>query len=909
MPEHWWPHAALYLSGTGSSYWQRSDNQEISWADGRTIAFLPEIVTVLNRLAPEGLPPFGAVLLLIAACRENWGDPPSRRGLLAGLLDNAACDAASINLTASKPESGKSSPLLNEVWDGLDKVHALPCDLRYSPAAKADLAAAVFDGLHGRLSPQVSKDIVEALATWNGSLPAGSVAMSTYSPTRDLGALRAGLARIDETNLRLRAKTGLETLPAPAPIDVPPLTGRAWLGWLEQQEEFAGLGRLAKRLLAAIHIPRNLNEPDELPLGGITDIAPRGPLDRLLLSELAHDDLTLAVRVAMNEALYLRRESPPRTPPHQRHILLDSGLRLWGSPRLYATAVALAMTAQNDPHLNVRVYRAAGKGLARVVMNTAEGLRNHLAALDHRLHPGDALPRLVELLDESEGGDAVVVTSDDTFNDPAFQRALERSAIGSVYFATVSRDGRFELRQYSSAGSKHISKADLPLDEILRGPRQAVRMRDADKGPLPAIFRAAPFPLLLSAPVTLDNSWYVHELGLLTLTGDGRLLRWNIQTQGAEQLATGLPPGRIFGATDPTNDSGRICVILGRLSTRGLHAVLMSRDGKVDSAVPLQVGGIGSPAVMVDQTAAYVAMNQSVTAIDLTSRNFPAVRADPQVSAADVRSCSVFKTISQLDGTWAWYRPTLLGQRIEYLMVCRRELLRMFEVRGIEGPVGITPEGNLFFTKNDEIKTVEHGLPSPVCEAVSRDGLRFILKGGDQRMVVHTLNGSAKKCSDVVRDLEPYLHLLARPRPFRRRFQGIGVDLGGQLSLIMRKNAKWTLQMPAMSFLVGAPTVDFSWEAFSDWEHSDIAGFCLKRATFPSGSVAALDSRGLLHLRSAEANIPECTIVLCEGPTAGWCADGRVWGPEYYLGSQKRAIATAETIAREVIGPFLERLR
>ena len=403
MPEHWWPHAALYLSATGASYWQRSDNQEISWADGRTIAFLPEVVTVLNRLATEGLPPFGAVLLLIAACRENWGDPPSRRGLLAGILDNDACGDASINLTVSKSDSEKSSSLLNEVCNGLDKVHALPRELRYSSAAKAELAAAVFEGLHSRLNPQVSKEIVEALATWNGSRQAGSATKSSYSSTRDLAALRAGLARIDETILRLRAKTSLEALPGPAPIDIPPLTGRDWLGWLEQQEEFAGLARLAKRLLAAIHIPRNLNEPEDLPLGGITDIAPRGPLDRLLLSELAHDDLTLAVRVAMNEALYLRRESPPRTPPHQRHILLDSGLRLWGLPRLYATADGLAMTAHSDPHMNVQVYRPAGPGLDGVVMNTAEGLRTPLGALDQRLHPGDALPRLVELIEESEG--------------------------------------------------------------------------------------------------------------------------------------------------------------------------------------------------------------------------------------------------------------------------------------------------------------------------------------------------------------------------------------------------------------------------------------------------------------------------------------------------------------------------
>ena len=469
------------------------------------------------------------------------------------------------------------------------------------------------------------------------------------------------------------------------------------------------------------------------------------------------------------------------------------------------------MTAHDDPHLKLQVYRPEGAGLETVVMNTPEGLRGHLAALDHRLHPGDSLPRLVELLEESEGGDAVVITSDDTLDDPAFLRALERSAIGSVYFATVARDGRFELQQYSRSGRKHLSKAQLPLEEILGGRRPAARLRDSDKGPLPAIFRAAPFPLLLSAPVNLDNSWYVHELGLLTLTGDGRLLRWNIQTQGAEQLATGLPPGRIFGATNPMNGDDRTCLILGRLNTRCLHAVLLDRGGKIDATVPLEHGGIGSLTVLVDHGVAYIATNQRVVAVDLTSPNFPAISAKSVLSPVDVRSGTLFKTVRRYDGSSVWHRAVLRDERVEYSMVCHEDLLRMFDVRGVEGPVGITPQGDIFFTGRDETKTVNHGLPLPVrCVAVSRDGLRFVLQHGDQCMLVHTLNGSAKKCSNAVRDLEPYLHLLARPRPLRRRFQGIGVDVGGQLSLVMRKNTKWTLQTPTMSFPVGARCASIS---------------------------------------------------------------------------------------------------
>ena len=104
--------------------------------------------------------------------------------------------------------------------------------------------------------------------------------------------------------------------------------------------------------------PASLPDPEELPMGGFSDIENRGSLDRLLMSELAYDDLTLAVRIALNEALYLRRETPPTTPSLARSILIDVGIRMWGIPRVFATSVALALLATTDRHAVATAYRA-----------------------------------------------------------------------------------------------------------------------------------------------------------------------------------------------------------------------------------------------------------------------------------------------------------------------------------------------------------------------------------------------------------------------------------------------------------------------------------------------------------------------------------------------------------------------
>lgn len=57
-------------------------------------------------------------------------------------------------------------------------------------------------------------------------------------------------------------------------------------------------------------------------------------------------------------------------------------------------------------------------------------------------------------------------------------------------------------------------------------------------------------------------------------------------------------------------------------------------------------------------------------------------------------------------------------------------------------------------------------------------------------------------------------------------------------------------------------------------------------ASWSDGSQAFLDSRGLLHLKSANRNVPEITLVLHnDGALAAWSSDGRVYGPRCFHGS------------------------
>jgi hypothetical protein len=76
-----------------------------------------------------------------------------------------------------------------------------------------------------------------------------------------------------------------------------------------------------------------------------------------------------------------------------------------------------------------------------------------------------------------------------------------------------------------------------------------------------------------------------------------------------------------------------------------------------------------------------------------------------------------------------------------------------------------------------------------------------------------------------------------------------------------------------------------------------------------------LDSRGLLHLKSADRQISQLSIVLVNDELdifqqgcAGWCEDGRVWGSKMFHADVDAVPCSATSIYDEIIRPFALRL-
>jgi hypothetical protein len=707
-----------YLRAPDGGFWEWRDGGEaIVWKDNRTIAFRAEVAHVLRWLAPQGLPSFSAMLLLLAATRRSWLEVRSGVGIIAGALQGSA------------PQS-----LLSNVFNELDKVAQLEAELRTPIAAKRVLVEMALEGAPRVAQGPTAAAIVDAMERGIGEfidVADGMVVVSNYAPAllaRDLHLLSAGIHRVDAQALRMRLATGIEEAPQPAEIELlPSETARQLISSLIDDAEFVGVGRIAKRLESMVSLPRRLSAAPEQEAGGYSDIANRGPLDRLLISELAHDNHTLAVRVAMNEALYVCRESPPSSPQTNRAILIDAGIRMWGLPRLFATAAALAFAAQSGRAGKVDFFRASDDFAEPIELLSRSGVAEHLAALEPDLHPAAALADFLKRIASDDlSTEPILLTSQQALDAADVQETLRQLAPPQLLMASVDRDGIFRLWERTPRGCKLMREATIDLADIVSAPATLVDRSSANG--LPAIFSVSPFPLKLPHAVRHGETWWSGHWGALSLTSDGRLMRWTMPGRGAMQIAERLPIGKLWWASQP--DAGdNVSVVTG--SPHKLHVFSVGREGLRQQPTPLQLGDFGAVAsvcahngVLFACCKTRVAVFDPATGAQLTRLSIP--------HGFRWKHGRFFRLT--YDGK-PWYALSYngLSASLEAVPIAAKpsaapELSAMFEYAGGDGPVGVTPDGRFYLTAEEKLERVWHELSGDIrVLGISLDGKRLCL--------------------------------------------------------------------------------------------------------------------------------------------------------------------------------------
>ena len=468
-----------FFSPGNNNFWRWADGGEIiEWNSGETIVYRRELYDLLNLFKGIGLPPLEAILMVLDACKDNWriDDFILKINELDG-FENFGYPA----FTPDRHflETHRSSQIQEiRAIDTLIRVSRLPKEMRtgnyrtlvllklfeYTPAyltpaedARGNLY--VFGGdiftnwLNSQPTPKTHNRVIKSIE-----------ALSSFSS--------------EQCELEVLLRTGLEEPPEPAPLPIPePVPNNEdLLTQLSQDPQTAGLARLTKRLIAALNIPPHTQGASDQPLGGVSDISNRGDFDRLLLSELANDDDTLSARLVNNEALYLRRETPPDPQLQERVILVDTSLRLWGMPRVFAVSAALGCALNNHQKAGISAFAMGKEILGPNALATKEEVIHFLEQLSPVLHSGEALRSFFRQQPQSAQRAVFFITSEEVMADKNFSLIFAEQQQHLDYLLVLSRTGTLLFFKLVNGHRSLMSTSVFDLEALLFEPKKSAML-------------------------------------------------------------------------------------------------------------------------------------------------------------------------------------------------------------------------------------------------------------------------------------------------------------------------------------------------------------------------------------------------------------------------------------------------
>lgn len=869
-----WETAHEYLASTHNGPWHWADDGKvIAWHDGTTIAFRQEIQQVLEWLAPGGLPPFGSIVFLFAACRGRFP-------IITHLLPDA------VNLPTRSNLGGSTRVMVGlqvqAVLDSLQSIRRFPQELLSGIRARCVLAEAVFETAHVERQTEAGAVLAQLRdPSFVPGLPQGDRWALSSNLLRQVHLVAEGLKQQSSESLRLRQQTGLDEIPAaPESLDPPIQQARKLIEELGADPELGVLGRTARELMAAVRLPRQLGTNDAQELGGVADIANRGPLDRLLLSELANDDLTLSVRVALNEALYLRREPPAREPPGSLVLLLDSGIRLWGIPRLLAGAVALAVVARNDHTAQVSAWRASGRTVVPVQLLNRDGLVKHLAALETEVHPGAALRAFHEVMAARPTAQSVLITDADTLADATFRQALAASETQPTYIASVDRHGAFALHATPLARRSPICTAQLDLEKLLKPPGRVAVLRESAPPDLPALMGIHPFPFRVPVHGPI-RAWCRSTSGeTVAITQHRQLVAY--KGSFGRMLAAKLPSGDTVWMQA---DDEVVRMVKAATTQAGARLVTCPAGG----GEPLSIG-LGS--------------GQEIRAVHRQGNTLLMLRGHMMNahSLRDGRRLGVMPCPRRWMGgrfflaETGWHAATWAGDLLRMPRVTfppeidPASVLQVFDRDGLGGPWVLTRNARVISIDNGEEISLARsweGFTDKLSVRISRDGHRLLVLHADfnagmfvdlqtgERATVHPRDRRWYDLNPApvfaqVPALRNIRAVAAHPEGLAFRTQGGHWWIPG-----LSPDNRLVTRGPFPDREVTRPTIAFGRPFRAP---NDVCN--LRAASWQCGSHVFVDDRGIIHLRSHNPELPEVSLLLLFGESAGWSSDGHACGPE-----------------------------
>ena len=528
--------AADYFGASQQWCWHWAEGLNvIEWKNYETLVYREDLLAVMKEIQISGLPHINTLLFVLAACRLSPEELKNKEELIVNSIKYWGEHGPTTDFGKNRVR------FVNDAFAFLKHIAQLPESYR-SGKARAHLLQSLPE-LFLFNAKEAQQIVIEFES---GRADEQILANDTHT----LDAIKSTFEILAELCKRITSPkhlahildTGLAQLPLPLQ-ELSPEPVKDLLGSLQHEQETEGIASLTQAILKVFRIPPLSVSNDDQQLGGVSDISNRGPLHRLLLSELANDDDLLMARLANNEAMYLRRESPPNTPERRRILLIDTSLPLWGKPRVFAVAAALACAQQNKHISSTEAVMLVGTRSEPVPLHTPEGVRKALTQLQPALHSGDALLNVLRQTSKADE-EYILITAEPLLHDPDFLARLLPVQEKLAYLIAVNRNGRFTLYRCSASGREELLAATFDLDQLLfperkitqntpahfpntRKKKRSNRSYPEYTKQLPAFFEQEKIPLLFAAKgckIKAPDFYYAPAYGIVVINDNRRIL-------------------------------------------------------------------------------------------------------------------------------------------------------------------------------------------------------------------------------------------------------------------------------------------------------------------------------------------------------------------------------------------------
>lgn len=806
--------ALAYFQAPLSFFWRWGDGGAVvEWQDGRTLCYRKELESYLDALQDRGLPPLASVLLVIAACQDNWKQSPINGEGLGELAEKLG--------EKLNPESQEAISLLG-------RIHDLPKAFR-GPETRGWLLKALFpdnDPAHAAVSFLDTKEVLQTFR--QGRIDAWLTHVAIHEMADLLNDALHPLvlaAREFPTTQALDTfvRTGLKNVPKPAEIPVPSTTETETPTLIEELLEdnrTSGIAHLAQHLIAALHIPMQARGSNDMPIGGVSDITNKGNLDRLLLSELAQDDTTLMARLANNEALYLRREEPPMKLEKERIVLIDTTLRLWGMPKAFSVSAALACILTLRPGLSMRGFVLGGSHYLPADLASKDGILDVLGRLDTDLHCGDALADCLKEVGR-QGKEVILVTGQENIHSPEFAPLLTALQPQLDILIALGRTGQMEMFELKQGKRKLHSSALFDLGDLLfRQPTRKHRSGQQPQRPgddlMPAFFGHSVAPMYFpptSQRMRSQNTRRLSSTRIAVITNSRRVLFWRSSQSGALEL---LPYLEEASSVYIEECAGK-CILI----------VLFDRAKKI----------------------------------------LKCHRYDLQTH--------LLKTIDMGHVT-----------------------IDHYALFGLEG------DQLLFFAKSWPNKT--HNVYFR-CDTATGD-LQQVQTSIEPDIQIESIDSHKFQKADLKSVINPGISTIQKAKRIYLSANGQLVFDGHRL--VVKKGYEWELIWEQAAADGRSKSLGYTEaEAFALPLYAG-GPPALRRTTWQDGTIAYMDPRGFLHLRSSDPALAQVTIATVIGkPTAAWASTGECTGNPYLYRSEAGSRTSAELFEQRYLLPIFQRIQ